>query len=82
MLVLFLKVCYLRYYPTYNYFKYYSHKNNRWDLYFKNNILIKLPEKNYIIALKIYRQFAANNKIKPNTVLDLRISNRLTVKSE
>ena len=63
-------------------FKYYSHKNNRWDLYFKNNILIKLPEKNYIIALKIYRQFAANNKIKPNTVLDLRISNRLTVKSE
>ena len=63
-------------------FKYYSHKNNRWDLYFKNNILIKLPEKNYIIALKIYRQFAANNKIKPNTVLDLRISNRLIVKSE
>ena len=63
-------------------FKYYSHKNNRWDLYFKNNILIKLPEKNYTIALKIYRQFATNNKIKPNTVLDLRISNRLTVKSE
>ena len=26
--------------------KYYFHKNKRWDLYFNNSILLKLPEKN------------------------------------
>ena len=26
--------------------KYYFHKNKRWDLYFENNILIQLPNKN------------------------------------
>ena len=26
--------------------KYYFHKNKRWDLYFENNIIIKLPNKN------------------------------------
>ena len=32
--------------------KYYFHKNKRWDLYFKNNILIKLPNKNIDEAIK------------------------------
>lgn len=62
--------------------KYYWHKNNRWDLYFKNNIIIKLPEKNYNEAIKIYKQFIINNQIKSNSVIDLRIANRLILKNE
>lgn len=57
--------------------KYYFHKNQRWDLYFKNNIIIKLPNQNIIKALKLYKSFIDNNEIKPNTIIDLRVNNRL-----
>ena len=40
--------------------KYYFHKNKRWDLYFENNIIIKLPNKNISKAIKLYK----NLKIK------------------
>ena len=42
--------------------RYYFHKNNRWDLYFKNDILLKLPESRVGEALKIYN-ILQNNKI-------------------
>ena len=57
--------------------KYYFHKNNRWDLYFKNNILIQLPSKNIPDALKLYMQFKKTNKLNPNAIIDLRIKDRL-----
>ena len=62
--------------------KYYFHKNERWDLYFKNNIMIKLPKTNIGDALKIYNEFNKINKINFNTIIDLRISNRLILKNE
>tara|TARA_B100000989_G_scaffold253389_1_gene201815 strand:+ start:255 stop:944 length:690 start_codon:yes stop_codon:yes gene_type:complete len=62
--------------------KYYFHKNGRWDLYFKNNIIIKLPKNNIEDALKIYNEFNKINKINFNTIVDLRISNRLVLKNE
>ena len=62
--------------------KYYFHKNERWDLYFKNNIMIKLPKTNIGGALKIYNEFNKINKINFNTIIDLRISNRLILKNE
>ena len=62
--------------------KYYFHKNKRWDIYFKNNILIQLPNKNIPKALKLYKQFKMSNEINSNTVIDLRINDRLILKNE
>ena len=57
--------------------RYYFHKNNRWDLYLENNILIQLPNKKIDTAINLYKQFKLNNKINPNATIDLRIENRL-----
>ncbi len=57
--------------------KFFYHKNDRWDLYFKDNTVIKLPEKKIDEALKIFKKFSLANKINHNTIIDLRISNRL-----
>tara|TARA_B100000575_G_scaffold283981_1_gene277470 strand:+ start:472 stop:1161 length:690 start_codon:yes stop_codon:yes gene_type:complete len=62
--------------------KYFYHKNNRWDLYFENNTVIKLPEKKIDKALNLFKQFSVNNKINPNTIIDLRIPKRLIVTNE
>ncbi len=62
--------------------KFFYHKNNRWDLYFENNIVIKLPEKNIDAALKLFNQFSLSNKINSNTIIDLRISKRLIITNE
>ena len=61
--------------------KYYFHKNKRWDLYLKNNILIQLPQKKIDSAINLYKQFKINNKINSNAIIDLRISNRLIFKN-
>ena len=62
--------------------KYYFHKNKRWDLYFSNNVLIKLPTEKIDSAINLYNQFKISNQIKPNTIIDLRIPNRLIIKNE
>ncbi len=61
--------------------RYYYHKNKRWDLFFKNDIAIRLPNKELINALKLFQNFKKNNAIKPNTTIDLRIENRLILKN-
>ena len=61
--------------------KYNYHKNKRWDLYLKNNILIQLPNKKIDKAINLYKQFELNNKINPNAITDLRISDRLIFKN-
>ena len=62
--------------------KFFFHKNKRWDLFYENNILIQLPEKNIEKSLKIYNKFVSRNSIKPNSIIDLRISNRIIFKNE
>ena len=62
--------------------KYYFHKTKRWDLYFDNNIIIKLPDKNISNALKVYKKFKEKNDINSNKTNDLRISNRLIIDHE
>ena len=62
--------------------KYYFHKNKRWDLYLENNIILKLPSKNISSALKIYNEFSNLNNIKTNTLIDLRVKNRIIVNNE
>ena len=59
--------------------KYYFHKNKRWDLYLKENIIIQLPNKNLKGAINIFKKFKKFNNIKPNTIIDLRIPNRLVL---
>jgi len=61
--------------------RYYYHKNKRWDLFFRNDIVIRLPNKELINALKLFQNFKKNNAIKPNTTIDLRIENRLILKN-
>ena len=65
-----------------NIIKYYFHKTQRWDLYFNNNIIIKLPSKNVVNAIKLYKNFINQNPIKSGAIIDLRINNRLILKNE
>ena len=51
-------------------------------MYFDNNIIIKLPDKNISNALKVYKKFKEKNDINSNKTIDLRISNRLIMKNE
>ena len=62
--------------------KYNFHKNKRWDIYFENNILLKLPNDDIDIAINIYKKAQKSNKIKPNSVIDLRIPGRLIILNE
>ena len=61
--------------------RYYFHKNKRWDLYFANNIIIQLPNKNISEAINLFKKFRSKNKINSNTIIDLRIKNRLILRN-
>ena len=60
----------------------YHFPNNRWDIKTKNNILIKLPEKNFFNALNFANKIIYNNKFNSNKVIDLRISNHMIISNE
>ena len=62
--------------------KFYFHKNKRWDLYYENNIVIMLPNKNVQKALLLLNNFKKHNHIKSGTKIDLRITERLVLKNE
>lgn len=62
--------------------KFYYHKNKRWDIFYNNNIIIKLPDKNVKHAVKLLKQFLKFNEIKTNSIIDLRINNRLILSNE
>ena len=62
-----------------NIIKYYYHKNKRWDLYYKENILIKLPNDNISSSIKLYKKFKIKNDIKTGAIIDLRIKNRIVL---
>mgnify|MGYP000046392450 CR=1 FL=1 len=49
---------------------------------YKNNILIKLPEKNFFKALNFANKIIYNNKFNSNKVIDLRISNHMIISNE
>ena len=60
----------------------YHFPNNRWDIKTKNDILIKLPEKNFFNALNFANKIIYNNKFNSNKVIDLRISNHMIISNE
>ena len=61
--------------------KFYFHKNKRWDLYFENNIIIRLPNNNIEEAVKIFKIFQKKNKLRSNMIIDLRISKRIVIEN-
>ena len=44
-----------------------------------NNKIIMLPNKNITKAISLYKKFETENKIGPDTIIDLRIENRLVL---
>ena len=60
----------------------YHFPNNRWDIKTKNDILIKLPGKNFFNALNFANKIIYNNKFNSNKVIDLRISNHMIISNE
>ena len=60
--------------------KFYFHKNKRWDLYFKDNTIIKLPNTKIEKAIENYKSLKKD--MKPNTIIDLRIANRIIIKND
>ena len=60
--------------------KFYFHKNKRWDLYFKDNTIIKLPNTKIEKAIENYKNLKKD--MKPNTIIDLRIANRIIIKND
>ena len=61
--------------------KYYFHKNKRWDIYFNNNVLLMLPNKDIESSIVLFQNFKKKNEITPGTIIDLRIPNRLILKN-
>ncbi len=62
--------------------KIYYFPNNRWDIKTKNNILIKLPEKNYLSTLNFANNIFYNKNFENMKIIDLRISNQLIITNE
>ena len=53
--------------------------SNRWDVLTKNNILIKLPEKNFLSSLNLAYKVIKEDQFN-NSIIDLRNSNLLVIK--
>ena len=50
-------------------------------LIFWNNIIIQLPNKNISEAINLFKKFRSKNNINSNTIIDLRIKNRLILRN-
>ena len=61
---------------------FYYFPSNRWNLKTNSGLLIKLPEKNILESLQFAYLIEKNRKFKNNKIIDLRISNRITVSDE
>lgn len=55
----------------------YFFPSNRWDLKTKDGLLIKLPEKDLLKALRIAYKIKNDNQFKMKKIIDLRIPNKV-----
>ena len=60
-----------------NFSKIYSYKSNRWDLLFKNDLLVKLPFDELDESIKILKEIINSNKIENVKIIDLRIKDKV-----
>ena len=56
--------------------KFYFFKSNRWDLVYKDNLIIKLPEKNLNTSINLFKQIIENQNRGDLNIIDLRIKNK------
>ena len=57
----------------------YFFQSNRWDIKFRNNILIKLPETSVSKALKDVSDFLFEHNLKNIKIIDMRVKNQIIV---
>ncbi len=64
--------------------QYYFFKNRRWDLVFSNGLILKLPSKNIINSIRIYKKLLDDDNLKKTKIIDLRVIDQIimTNKSE
>ena len=57
--------------------KFYYFKSNRWDLIYKDKLLLKLPDRNLEFSINLFKQIIENHDINDLNVIDLRIENKI-----
>ena len=60
----------------------YYFNSGRWDVKFKNNLLIKLPINKLDNSINIAKKFIEKEKITGNIVIDLRVANQVIISNE
>ncbi|RPG61596.1 MAG: FtsQ-type POTRA domain-containing protein [Flavobacteriaceae bacterium TMED238] len=58
----------------------YFFQSNRWDVLTHDNILIKLPQNNFLESLNLAYKIINSNKFLKKDIIDLRVKNHLIVK--
>ena len=58
----------------------YFFPSNRWDVLTNSDILIKLPQDNFLKSLNLAYKIINNNEFQNKKIIDLRINNHLIVK--
>ena len=59
--------------------QYYFFKNRRWDLVFSDGLILKLPSKNIINSIKIYKKLLDSGNLKNTKIIDLRVIDQIIV---
>ena len=59
--------------------KYFYFKSGRWDLKLEKDITLKLPIKNQFETLQKFSFLERENKVKPESIIDLRIANKIII---
>jgi len=59
---------------------FYFFPSNRWDILTHDDILIKLPQDNFLEALNLAYKIISNNNFKNKKLIDLRVNNHLIIK--
>ena len=60
--------------------KFYLYESDRWDLYTRQDKIIKLPIKDYHISLKNYLNLRTDKNFDKYQIFDYRIKNQLILK--
>lgn len=56
---------------------FYFFNSKRWDLELKNDIIVKLPQKDVSSSLKLISEFLINKNIKDIKIIDARVKNQI-----
>ena len=60
----------------------YYFNSGRWDIKFKNDLLIKLPISKLDNSINIAKKFIEKEKITENIIIDLRVANQVIISNE